>query len=161
MLRKVLGVVLGIALLIGAFFVARTLIGANKRTRREVPQAIKKVYTRPVINGEVPILVNASGNLVASRKIELYSEVQGILQESVRPFKAGQFYRKGQVLMKMDNREFYSSLLAQRSALYDLIATMMPDLKFDYPEAFDHWETYLQSFDLKKPVKPLPRSPLR
>ncbi len=156
MIRKILGVVLGIGLLFGAYLVAKSLIGANKRTRREVPQAIKKVYTRPVINGEVPILVNANGNLVAARKIELYSEVQGILLESTRAFKAGQAFRKGDVLLRMDSREYYSSLLAQRSALYDLIAGMMPDLKFDYPDAFDRWDSYLKGFDLEKNIRPLP-----
>ncbi len=158
MVRKILGVVLGIALLVGALFVAKSMIDANQRTRKEIPQAIKKVYTRPVINGEVPILVNASGNLIASRKIELFSEVQGVLQETNRPFKTGQFFRKGEVLLKMDSREYYSSILAQRSALYDLIAAMMPDLKFDYPEAFDKWERYLNGFDLNKKVRPLPEA---
>ena len=156
MARKIIGIALGLALLTGAFYFAKSLISANQRVRKEVPQAIKTVYTTPVINGEVPILVNASGNLVASRKIELFSEVQGILLESNKPFKAGQAFRKGDILMKMDSREYYSSLLAQRSALYDLIAAMMPDLKLDYPEAFDRWDTYLKSFDLKSRVKPLP-----
>ena len=157
MIRKIIGILFGVLLLIGAYFIAKSLIGANKRTRREVPQAIKKVYTRPVINSEVPIIVNASGNLVASRKIELFSEVQGILQESRYPFKAGQFFKRGDVLLKMDSKEYYSSILSQRSALYDLIAGMMPDLKFDYPDAFDRWNTYLKAFDLNQKVKPLPK----
>ena len=158
MVRKIIGIVLGVALLIGAFYIAKSLVGANKRVRREVPQAIKTVYTSPVINSEVPILVNASGNLVAARKIELYSEVQGILLESKKPFKAGQSFKKGDVLMKMDSREYYAGLLAQRSALYNLIATMMPDLKFDYPEAYGKWEDYLRSFDLNKNIAPLPEA---
>ena len=156
MTRKILGVVIGILLLSGAFYAAKSLVNSNQRTRQEVPQSIKKVYTRPVINGEVPIIINASGNLVASRKIELYSEVQGILKESGKSFKAGQVFRKGEVLLKMDDQEYYSSLLAQRSALYDLIAAMMPDLKFDYPEAFERWNVYLQSFDLNSRVRNLP-----
>ena len=156
MTRKILGVVIGILLLSGAFYAAKSLVNSNQRTRQEVPQSIKKVYTRPVINGEVPIIINASGNLVASRKIELYSEVQGILKESGKSFKAGQVFRKGEVLLKMDDEEYYSSLLAQRSALYDLIAAMMPDLKFDYREAFERWNVYLQSFDLNSRVRNLP-----
>ncbi len=156
MARKIIGIVLGVLLLLGAFYGAKSLIDSNQRIQKEVPQAIKTVFTSPVINGEVPILINASGNLVASRKIELYSEVQGILQESTRPFKAGQFFRKGELLMEMDSREFYSSLLSQRSSLYDLIAAVMPDLKFDYPEAFVRWNKYLNDFDIKKNIKPLP-----
>jgi len=156
MVRKIIGIVLGVVLLIGAFSMAKSMINANQRVRKEVPQAIKTVYTSPVINSEVPILVNASGNLVAARKIELYSEVQGILLETNKPFKSGQFFKKGELLMKMDSREYYSSLVAQRSGLYDQIAGMMPDLKFDYPGAYDKWNAYLQAFDLNNKVKPLP-----
>lgn len=32
----------------------------------------------------------------------------------------------------------------------------MPDLKFDYPDAFITWEKYLKGFDLNKNLKPLP-----
>ncbi|MFK7954166.1 MAG: efflux RND transporter periplasmic adaptor subunit [Ekhidna sp.] len=158
MARKIIGIVVGVLLLMGAFYMAKSLIASNQRVRKEVPQTIKTVFTSPVINSEVPILINANGNLVASRKIELFSEVQGILKESNKPFKAGQAFRKGDLLMKMDSREFYSSLLAQRSALYDQITAMMPDLKFDYPDAFDRWNNYLQTFDIQKNIKPLPEA---
>ena len=32
----------------------------------------------------------------------------------------------------------------------------MPDLKLDYPEAFDHWQNYLNAFDVDKTLAPLP-----
>jgi multidrug efflux pump subunit AcrA (membrane-fusion protein) len=132
------------------------LIDSNQRPMREAPKTIKTVYTKPVVNTEIPIILNANGNIVSSRKVELYSEVQGIFKETSLPFKAGQYYRKGQVLMDIDSREFYTSLLAQRSTLYDLITGMMPDLRFDYPESFKHWEAYLENFDLEKTLAPLP-----
>lgn len=156
MLRTIIGVVIGLALLAVAVYTAKTLIDNNQRPVREVPKTIKTVFAQPVLNTEIPIVVKANGNLVASRKVELFSEVQGIFKETNKPFKSGQFYRKGQVLMDIDSREFYTSLLAQRSTLYDLITGMMPDLRFDYPESFRHWETYLQSFDLEENLKPLP-----
>lgn len=156
MARKIIGVILGVALLFGAVFFAKSLVNANQRPVREVPQSIKTVFTTTVINGEVPITVNASGNLVSSNKIELFAEVQGILLTTQKPFKSGQYFKKGELLMRMDSREFYTSLLAQRSGLYDRIVAMMPDLKFDYPEAFERWNAYLEDFDLKKNVKALP-----
>ncbi len=156
MLRKILGIVIGICFLAIAIYFADSLISSNQRPQREVPQVVKTVYTQSVINGEVPIIVQASGNLVASRKVELFSEVQGILVESGTPFKTGQKFSKGDILLRVNSQEFYTSLLAQRSALYDLIAAMMPDLKFDYPEAFDKWNKYLKAFDLNENIKPLP-----
>ncbi|MFY0594458.1 efflux RND transporter periplasmic adaptor subunit [Roseivirga sp.] len=156
MVRKIIGVVLGLIFLVGAGYVSKTLIDNNKRVAREVPKTIKTVFTQPVLNTDVPIVVKASGNLVASRKIELFSEVQGIFKEADLPFKAGQTYESGQVLLDIDSREFYTSLLAQRSTLYDIITGMMPDLKFDYPDSFDNWEAYLQNFDLDKDLAELP-----
>ncbi len=158
MVRKIISIALGIILLVGAFYIAKSLIDSNQRPRQEVPQVIKTVYTQSVINGEVPIMVNANGNLIASRKMELYSEVQGIMLETNKPFKPGQSFKKGDVLLRLDSREFYTSLLSQRSALYDRIAAMMPDLKLDYPEAFERWNAYLKGFDLNKNIKNLPKS---
>jgi len=156
MLRKVIGAVIGLVLLAGAGFTAKNLIDNNNRPVREVPKTVKTVFTQSVLNTEIPIVVKANGNLVASRKVEIYSEVQGIFQESSKPFKSGQYYRKGELLMDINSREFYTSLLAQRSTLFDLITAMMPDLRFDYPESFTHWEKYLQEFDLEKNLKALP-----
>ena len=156
MVRKIFATVLGIALLAGAIFGAKILIDSNVKTVREVTPSVKTVFAKPVVNTEVPIVVNANGNLVAANKVELFAEVQGIFRNSGKPFKAGQRYRKGELLMRIDSREFYTSLLAQRSTLYDLITSMMPDLKFDYPESFDHWQAYLNDFDINEKVKPLP-----
>ena len=156
MLRKIIGAVLGLVLLVGAGYTAKTLIDNNQRPVREVPKTVKTVFTQNVLNTEIPIVVKANGNLVASRKVEIYSEVQGIFKESSKAFKSGQYYRKGEILMDINRREFYTSLLAQRSTLFDLITAMMPDLRFDYPESFDHWDAYLQDFDLQENLKPLP-----
>lgn len=156
MLRTIIGVVIGLVLLVAAVYTAKTLIDNNQRPVREVPKTIKTVFAKSVLNTEIPIVVKANGNLVASRKVELFSEVQGIFKETNKPFKSGQSYRKGQTLMDIDSREFYTSLLAQRSTLYDLITGMMPDLRFDYPESFTQWEKYLQSFNLEENLKPLP-----
>lgn len=156
MTRKIIGFVLGLILLAGAAYVAKSLIDSNVRPVREVPKTIKTVFTQSILNTDIPIVVKANGNLVASRKIELFSEVQGIFNEGNKPFKSGQAYTKGQILMDIDSREFYTSLLAQRSTLYDMITGMMPDLKFDYAESFQNWQGYLESFDLNEDLSPLP-----
>ena len=156
MLRKIIGAVVGLALLFGAGYIAKTLIDNNTRPSFEVPKQVKTVFAEAVLNTEIPIVVKANGNLVASRKVEIFSEVQGIFKEGTKQFKSGQFFRKGEVLMDIDSREFYTSLLAQRSGLYDLITGMMPDLKFDYPESFNNWEKYLKEFDLNANLSPLP-----
>lgn len=156
MIRKVIGLVIGIIFLVGAVLLSKNLIDNNKRPVVEVPKAVKTVFTQAVTNSEIPIVINANGNLVASRKIELYSEVQGIFKSTNKAFKAGQSYKSGDVLLSIDSQEFYTSLIAQRSTLFDLITGMMPDLRFDYPASFKNWEAYLQKFDLEKDIPILP-----
>lgn len=156
MIRKIISIGLGALLLFGAFYGAKSMIASKKQRKKEFPPTVKSVYTRSVQNGEVPIMVTANGDLVSSRKIELYSEVQGVLLENVLPFKAGQSFKKGSTLLKIDSREYYATLLSERSRFYDLIVAMMPDLKFDYPEAFVRWENYLKAFDINQNLRPLP-----
>jgi multidrug efflux pump subunit AcrA (membrane-fusion protein) len=88
--------------------------------------------------------------------MELYSEVQGVMRKGSKLFKPGQRYRRGETLLHIDDAEFYASVLSQRSNLFNLIAGVMPDLKLDYPEAFDHWQQYLDNFDVNQPLKSLP-----
>jgi membrane fusion protein (multidrug efflux system) len=33
---------------------------------------------------------------------------------------------------------------------------MMPDLRFDYSESFEYWQTYINNFDLNKNLVQLP-----
>ena len=74
---------------------------------------VKTVFTEIVNNKSIPIVITTNGNLVAKNKIELYSEVQGILETSSKEFKQGTFYSKGETIIKINSDEFYSNLFYQ------------------------------------------------
>ncbi len=156
MLRKIIGIVLGLLIIVGSVAFARMLISNKKRPKSVVNKVKKTVFVDTVKNQTVPVFIEANGNLTAVRKVEVYSEVQGIFKETKKPFKAGQKFRKGELLIAIDGREFYSNLVAQRSSLFDLITTILPDLRFDYPDAYPAWKKYLDDFDLNSPVRSLP-----
>ncbi len=155
-MRTFISIVLGLIAVSAAVFFAMGLINSKQRPKPKVEKAVASVYVDMVRNTTVPIIIPAHGNLTAVRKIELYAEVQGVFEESSKVFKPGQMYRKGNTLLKLDSDEYYASLVAQKSGLQNLITASMSDLKFDYQEAYPHWERYLQSFDLNNPVPPLP-----
>ncbi len=132
---------------------------SNERPRGGMGNAEKTVPTvvaEEVKNASVPIVLEASGSLMAKQRIELYAEVQGVFNGTAKEFKPGVRYRKGEVFLKMDADEQYATLQAQKSSLFNLIATSLPDLKIDYAEAFPRWEAYVKQFDLNKPVPELP-----
>lgn len=157
MLRKIILSVLGLALVIGAYAYSKYLIKNKQKQKPVITKVVKTVFVDTVKNSTVPITISASGNLVAKRRVELYSEVQGIFKSTGTPFKPGQNYRKGQALIRIDASEYYASVQSAKSSLYNDIAAIMPDLRLDFPDVYPKWQQYLSSFDLEKSTPKLPK----
>lgn len=155
-MRKIILSILGILIIVASFFLAKQIIDSKTRPKPRVEKVVKTVFTETVTNGTVPIIVPANGNLRAKRRVELYAEVQGVFQKTNRLFKAGQPYRKGEAIIKIDASEYYASVQSAKSNLYNLITSIMPDLRLDYPEVFPKWQAYLRGFDLNRTTPPLP-----
>ncbi len=156
MRKTILSVLLGIVVIIGAYFLSGVIANSKEDKRPRPQKVIKTVFVDTVSNGEVPIVVPANGNLVAKRRVELFAEVQGVFRPGNKPFKPGQQYRKGQTLIRIDASEYYASVQSAKSDLYNLITSIMPDLQLDYPEHFPKWQKYLANFDLENSTPSLP-----
>lgn len=155
-MRKIILSILGVILLIGAYAIAQYFIANKQKPKPKFDKIVKTVFVDTVENKVIPIVITASGNLTAKNKIELFSEVQGVLRTSITDFKAGTKYTKGQTLLSINSDEFFASLQSQKSNLYNLITSIMPDIRLDYPNDFDKWESYLQDFDFNKSTPKLP-----
>ncbi len=154
--RVLIGFVLGVLIVLAAIQFSLTLVANKAKPKLKVEKQINKVYTQTVKNETVPVTILEKGSLQALRKVELYSEVQGVLKEGSKLFKSGQHYKKGSILFSIDDNEFRASLIAQKSVLFNLISQVMPDLKLDYPDVFEKWKTYLADFDIQKTTPALP-----
>ena len=135
---------------------AMTIVNSKNRVRPKPAKVVKTVFVDTVMNQTIPIVVPANGTLVAKQRVELYSEVQGVFRKGSKLFKAGQPYNRGEVVIKIDASEYYASVQSAKSNLYNLITSVMPDLRLDYPEVYDKWQSYLQSFDMNRTTPPLP-----
>ena len=155
-MRKFILSVLGLLLIVGSYFASQVIISSNQRERPKPKKVIKTVFVEQVENGVIPIEISAQGNLVAQRRLELFTEVQGVLKSGSKLFKPGQEYTKGQTLLSLDASEFYATVQSQKSALYNQITAIMPDLRLDYPDAYDKWQNYVNSFDVDKTTPALP-----
>ena len=150
-------IVLAIGILVGAFFVSKFLQEAGKPPRQSPPPTpVPKVSTMTAQNQEVASALDVQGSLIAFNKIELFTEVSGTLEGSDKPFKIGSYFPQGSTLIKIDKTEARLNLLAQKSTLLNAITQLMPDLKIDYTDSFQQWKTYLDQFDVEKPLKPFP-----
>jgi len=155
-MRKLILTILGVLLIIASFFFAYKLIESKNKVKPVPQKVVKTVFVDTVKNSIIPIVIPANGNLTAKRRVELYAEVQGIFTPGSTLFKAGQTYRQGQTLIRIDASEYYASVQSAKSNLYNSIAAIMADLRLDFPEVFPKWQAYLNGFDLNKTTPKLP-----
>jgi multidrug efflux pump subunit AcrA (membrane-fusion protein) len=157
MIRKVILSLLGLGLVIGAIFLSIHLVENKKRPKPKPAKIVKAVYVDTVKNTEIPIKIEASGSLVAKRRVELYAEVQGVFKPGNKLFRPGQIYRTGETLIRIDASEYYATVQSAKSELYNSIAAIMPDLRLDYPDVYEKWLSYLRAYDLDKTTPSLPK----
>ncbi len=155
-MRKIILSLLGILLVVAAIFGAKMIIDSNTVERPPLKKITKSVFIDTVENRTVPIVIPANGTVTALNKTELFSEVEGVFRSSSKPFRPGQNYQRGQILLNIDASEFAANVRAARSELYNTITAIMPDLRLDYPEIYPKWEQYLNNFDVNRNLAPLP-----
>lgn len=155
-MRKIILFVLGFVVLALAVFAAIRIANPLVDPDPVMEKVVQNVYVDTVKNTSIPIKIPATGTVIAKERLELYSEVQGIFAQSAHDFKAGQRYTRGQTLISIDASEYRASVQSTKSNLYNLIASIMPDLRLDYPDAFPKWQQYLNEFEMDGPTPELP-----
>ncbi len=155
-MRRTVSVILAIVFIGGALLVAKYLIDNKNKPKPKTEKIVKTVFSEKVTNRTIPLIISTNGNLIAKNKIELYAEVQGVLERTSKEFKSGMAFKKDETLVKINSEEFYANLQAQKSNLFNAITAIMPDIKLDYPKEYDKWQLYLQNFDINKTISNLP-----
>jgi len=157
-MRQIIISIIGVAIIGLGYLGMKWMADTEKPVRQKEERALPIVFTQEVKNTATPITVTASGNLAARDRIEIFSEVQGIFEYSARSFKPGVRYESGAVLLQINSDELRANLRAQKSSLYNLMVTLLPDLRFDYPDAFQKWKDYISAFEVNQTLRALPQT---
>jgi multidrug efflux pump subunit AcrA (membrane-fusion protein) len=150
-------ILLGIAVIFSCIVLTVLLAGMKKAPKEK--KEIKKEIVVPVQkikNENMELFLPVVGRLEAHDKLDVYSEVSGILQASSKSFLEGVKYQKGEVLLSIDNSKFQSEIYSLRSEFMNKIAGILPDLKYDYPDSYSSWLTYLDAFEIEHYILPIP-----
>lgn len=145
-------------LVIIAGIVGKNQLAASKEDpkKNEHFDYTKGVKVITIANGDVQSGIDITGKLVGNQKVELFSEVQGVLLNGSKMFKEGVAYSKGEVIFQLDASEAKMALLAQRSAFLNLLISALPDVKIDYPNDFTAWNAYAEQLNINKDLAELP-----
>ncbi len=130
--------------------VERISVSESEAPPREV-QVVK------VANKDIRSGFSAQGRLRAYDKMELVSEVSGMMKPPGKRFKIGTRYTKGEVMFEIENEEVRLGLQAQKAQLLTAITQMMPDLKTDMPDSYQNWKSYVDAFKLNSTIRSFPQ----
>jgi len=146
------------AFVIAAGFVIGNILSNQKEPMRRKTENTQQ-KTVPVItvqNKDIDIPIEMSGPLYAYDKVEMFAEVSGVLLDTPKRFRAGTRFNRDDVIIKIDDRVYKNSVLAQKSSLLNQLTLLLPDLSIDFPQSTQRWENYLKNMDLQKALSPLP-----
>lgn len=132
----------------------------SKQPMQRLPQRanMNPVNVIKVQNSNLRTTFKISGYLSAYDKVDIYAEVSGVLLETPKRFKEGTRFKKGEVLIHIDDSVYKNNVLAQKSSLLNQLTLLLPDFSIDFPNSAKTWEEYLHNFDLNKPLAPLPEA---
>jgi len=150
-------VVISVAFIGGGVIVAKKLAGSKPSLPKSTQGGAATIFTKTVKNESIPVAVNATGSLTALNRVDLFSEVQGVMLPDGGKFKAGNRFSKGQSLVSINSADFKANLMSQRSNLLNLITSALADIRLDFPDSFEKWNNYAKEFDMNTTVEELPK----
>ncbi len=158
-MKRKLIVLSPVIILVVAYLVMMILMSFKieqpKRTAMVNPRLVE---TRIVELGDVPATLTTFGTLASSQPVSLISEVSGTLKPGTIKFQPAQSFKKGDLLLKVDDRQIKLQLNSTKSDLLTALATLMPEIKVSSPEIFQTWQSYFNTINFEDPIQPLPES---
>lgn len=156
-MRRKIFFLLPVLILVGGFLSMQFLSSFKKTPAKEKPkQSVKIVETETVALGDVPAEIVTYGRLASSQPVILYSEVDGTLERGDLSFRPGQSFKRGDLLLKIDTRQIHLDINTAKSELLTALASVLPEIKVDFPEEFSVWQEYFNNcrFDQRIPELP-------
>jgi multidrug efflux pump subunit AcrA (membrane-fusion protein) len=118
-----------------------------------------KIVDTEVVNlSSVPAEIVAFGRVTSAQPVQLYSEVAGIIMEGSVPFQPAQSFSKGDLLLKIDDRQAMLSLNSAKSDLLTALATVLPEIKVDFPDDYPIWQRYFDDCEFGNNLAELPET---
>ncbi len=153
-------VVLGIVfiIIIGGTFVFSNFLISQKELPPQRPRTETKNYVKaiPVVYKPLPVSVEVFGRVGSSQQLNLVAEVGGKLLPGNIQFKEGTNFRQGDILARINNSEQLFNLQSRKSNFLNLVASVLPDIKIDFPDNYKQWDDYYNNIDLDKTLPTLP-----
>lgn len=129
-------------------------LNRDVETKADLKQTYRSVRVTTVELRENSADVQFSGRLLAKNRIDIFTEVSGVLLNE--NFREGNLFNRGDVLAQLNSKEFETVLKAQKTQLINQVSLIMGDLKIDFSKEYPKWELFLNEIDVDASLPNLP-----
>lgn len=155
--RKLIIIVSGVAIVLFSYFSMQWLSGMKKNPNKKPPKEIlRSVKAESVKYKDYTISIEAMGRVTSHSQVVLISEVRGEIMQGDIAFKVGESFKKGDLLVKLDDEIELYNMKSRKSSFLNAVAGMLPDLKETLPERYENWREFLKQIDVDKNLPNLP-----
>ena len=107
--------------------------------RREPPQFTSRVEAVRLQKRDFTVILESQGTVMARTESTLIPEVSGSIMEISPAFRSGEFFEKGDILLKIDNRDYGTALTVAKAVLAQARLRLAEE-EARVEQAFRDWE---------------------
>jgi membrane fusion protein (multidrug efflux system) len=155
--RRIVIVVSVLFILLVAYGLMRFLIAQKEPppVRRSL-EARRYVRVEPVKYTKIAAAVSEKGRLSSTAEIDIVAEAAGKIEPGEVTLKKGARFSEGDILFVVYPDEAILSLKARKSQYQNTLASIIPDLVIDFPEAEKPFTDFFSSILVDRPLPPMP-----
>jgi len=155
--RRIVIIVSVIFILGLAYGLMRFLIAQKEEppVRRSL-ESRRYVKVEPVKYSNISSSISETGRLSSIAEIDIVAEASGKIEAGKVSLKKGASFSNGDVLFVVYPDEAILALKARKSQYQNTLASIIPDLVIDFPEAEEAFGQFFFSINVEKPLPPMP-----
>jgi multidrug efflux pump subunit AcrA (membrane-fusion protein) len=96
------------------------------------------------------------GRIQSYETVSLAAEVTGKIMKGEVPFKEGESFEKGDLLVRIYKEDAQAAMISAKSNFLRTLSSILPDLKVDFPDEYQKWKTFFNAIDVRGKLPPLP-----
>ncbi|MBD3170827.1 MAG: efflux RND transporter periplasmic adaptor subunit [candidate division Zixibacteria bacterium] len=147
------------AILVGGYLIMQLLLSMKSEPpKKETAPKPRIVSARVAQLGDISFDIVVYGRVQSSQPIQLYSEVSGEIMEGDIPFKDAQAFKKGDLILRIDDRQAKLRLNSAKSDLLNALAAVLPEIRVDFPGEYQKWQDYFDNCTFDSNLRPLPET---
>jgi multidrug efflux system membrane fusion protein len=139
-MKRALKIILPVTVLAGALLIAWFILNAQpKAESRRPPPAITRVEFLPAAKVDFQITLHSQGTVQARTESVLASEVSGKIISVAPKFRAGGFFKEGDILLRIDPSDYETAVVVAEAALAKANLRLFEE-QARSDQAFRDWE---------------------